>query len=51
MVFVRVKIDNLKEGVKDMDIISMHIPLNDETKNMINLDILESMKKNCIVID
>ena len=45
------KIDNLKEGVKDMDIISLHIPLNDETKNMINLNILESMKKNCIVIN
>ena len=34
-----------------MDAISLHIPLNDETKNMINLDLLKTMKKNCIIIN
>ena len=43
--------DSLKEAVKTMDAISLHIPLNDETKNMINLDLLITMKKNCIIIN
>ena len=45
------KVDDLKEAVKTMDAISLHIPLNDETKNMINLDLLKTMKKNCIIIN
>jgi D-3-phosphoglycerate dehydrogenase len=38
-------------SVKIMDALSLHIPLNDETKNMINLDLLKTMKKNCIIIN
>ena len=45
------KVEDLKEAVKTMDAISLHMPLNDETKNMINLDLLKTMKKNCIVIN
>ena len=45
------KVENLKKAVKTMDAISLHIPLNNETKNMINLDLLKTMKKNCIVIN
>jgi len=45
------KVDDLSEAVKTMDAISLHIPLNDETKNMINLDLLKTMKKNCIIIN
>ena len=45
------KVDDLKEAVKTMDAISLHIPLNDETKNMINLDLLKTMKKKCIIIN
>ena len=30
------KVDNLSETSKDMDAMSLHIPLNDETKNIIN---------------
>ncbi len=45
------KVNNIKEAVKEMDAISLHIPLNDETKNIINYDLLRSMKKNCIVIN
>ena len=45
------KVNDLKEAVKEMDAISLHIPLNDETKNIINYDLLRSMKKNCIVIN
>ena len=45
------KVDNLSETSKDMDAMSLHIPLNDETKNIINYDLLKSMKKNCIIIN
>ena len=45
------KVNDIKEAVKEMDAISLHIPLNDETKNIINYDLLRSMKTNCIVIN
>ena len=45
------KVNDIKEAVKEMDAISLHIPLNDETKNIVNYDLLKSMKKNCIVIN
>ena len=45
------KVNDLKEAVKDMDAISLHIPLNNETKNIVNYDLLRSMKKNCIIIN
>ncbi len=45
------KVNDLKVAVRDMDAISLHIPLNDETKNLINFDLLKTMKKNCIIIN
>ena len=45
------KVDNLSETSKDMDAMSLHIPLNDETKNIINYELLKTMKKNCIIIN
>ena len=45
------KVDNLSETSKDMDAISLHIPLNDKTKNIIDYELLKSMKKNCIIIN
>ena len=45
------KVDNLSETSKDMDAMSLHIPLNDETKNIINYELLKFMKKNCIIIN
>ena len=45
------KVNDLNEAVKTMDTISLHMPLNDKTKNMINLDLLKTMKKNCIIIN
>ena len=49
--FGGVKVDNLAEAVKQMDAISLHVPLNEETKNLINFDLLKTMKKNCIIIN
>ena len=45
------QVDDFKSAVKDMDIISIHMPLNEKTKNLINLDLLKTMKKNCILIN
>ena len=45
------KVNDLKEAVKEMDAISLHMPLNDETKNIVNYDLLRSMKTNCIIIN
>jgi D-3-phosphoglycerate dehydrogenase len=46
-----IKVDNLEEASKDMDAISLHVPLNEKTKNIINYDLLKNMKKNCIIIN
>lgn len=46
--FPVVDIDTL---CKECDIISLHIPLSDETQNLINAKRIESMKKNAIVIN
>ena len=45
------KIEDLKEGVKIMDALTLHMPLNEKTKNIINYDVLKNMKKNCIIIN
>ena len=45
------KIEDLKEGVKKMDALTLHMPLNEKTKNIINYDDLKNMKKNCIIIN
>ena len=45
------KIDNLDEGLKSCDYLSLHIPLTDKTKNMINRTKLSSMKKSAIIIN
>ena len=45
------KVDDFKAAVKEMDIISIHMPLSEKTKNLINLELLKTMKKNCILIN
>ena len=45
------KIEDLKEGVKKMDALTLHMPLNEKTKNIINYEVLKNMKKNCIIIN
>ena len=46
-----IKVENLSEAIRDMDAVSLHIPLTDQTKNIINYDLLKTMKKNCIIIN
>ena len=45
------KIDNLEEGISIADYISIHMPLNKETKNIINKDNLKKMKKESFIIN
>ncbi len=45
------KVENLEDSIKNMDAVSLHVPLNDKTKNLINYNLLGTMKKNCIIIN
>ena len=45
------KVEDLAETVKNMDVISLHMPLTDKTENLINYDLLKTMKKTCIIIN
>ena len=49
--FSGIKIENLNDGLKEADIISLTVPLTEETKNMITLDKMKTMKKNAIIIN
>ena len=45
------KIDNLHDSIRDMDYVSIHIPLTPKSKNLINMKVLSTMKKNSIIIN
>ena len=45
------KIENLDKGLKTCDYLSLHIPLTEKTKNMIDYSKLKTMKKNAIIIN
>ncbi len=45
------KIDNLDEGLKECDYLSLHVPLTEKTKNLIDYSKLSSMKKEAILIN
>jgi D-3-phosphoglycerate dehydrogenase / 2-oxoglutarate reductase len=45
------KVDSIEDAVKSSDFISIHMPLNDKTKNLINYNLIKKMKKNCIIIN
>lgn len=49
--FGGIKIENLTDGLKEADIISLSVPLTEETKNMITSDKMKMMKKNAIIIN
>ena len=45
------KIDNLNDSLKSCDYLSLHIPLTEKTKNMIDNLKLNTMKKSAIIIN
>ena len=46
-----IKVESIQEACKTMDAISVHMPLNEKTKNLINYDLIKTMKQNCIIIN
>lgn len=45
------KVDSVKEIFKTADIISLHTPLIDATKGMVNYDLLSTMKSDAILVN
>jgi len=45
------KVLDFKESLKDTDILSLSLPLNDKTYNLISLNEMKLMKKNSIIIN
>ena len=45
------KVDNLKDSVRTADYVSIHMPINKETKNLFNKQMLKIMKNTAIIIN
>ena len=45
------KINDLSSSLKQTDFLSIHMPLNKDTKNLINLKTLKTMKKEAIIVN
>ena len=45
------KVDDLDNSLKKADFVSIHMPLTEKTKNLINYNKLKTMKKNAIIIN
>ena len=45
------KIKNLDEGLKTCDYVSLHVPFNEKTKNLINYTRLKNMKSEAILVN
>ena len=45
------QLTSLEEGIKIADFITLHMPLNAKTKNLIAKKELQQMKKNCILVN
>jgi len=49
--FGGIKVNDLKDGLKEADILSLSVPLTEKTHNMINLAKMEMMKKSAVIIN
>ena len=49
--FGGIKVDKIEDGLKKADYVSLHMPLTNETKNLINYSVLKTMKKNSIIVN
>jgi len=45
------KIDDLNAGLKEVDIISLSVPLTKKTQNMINMEKIKMMKESAVIIN
>ena len=48
---VAILVPSLKELLRQADYLSLHVPLNDETKNMINKDAIAGMKDGVVIVN
>jgi glyoxylate reductase len=46
-----IKLENIDDLLKQSDIISLHVPLNDETYHMVNKDFISKMKPDSFIIN
>jgi len=44
-------VESIAEAIKDADYITIHIPANDQTKNLINKDLFNQMKKGTVLLN
>ena len=49
--FCGIKVNDLNEGLKKTDILSLSVPLTEKTHNMINLEKIKMMKKSAVIIN
>ena len=49
--FGGIKVNDLNEGLKKTDILSLSVPLTEKTHNMINLEKMKMMKKSAVIIN
>ena len=49
--FGGIKVNNIEEGLKIADYVTLHMPFTEETKNLINYSILKKMKNNSIIVN
>ena len=45
------KVDNFDGALKTLDFLSVHMPLNEKTKDLINLKKMKTMKKSSVIIN
>jgi len=46
-----IKVNDLHDGLKEADILSLSVPLTEKTHNMINLEKMKIMKKSAVIIN
>ena len=49
--FGGIKVNNLNDGLKEADVLSLSVPLTETTRNMINSEKIKMMKKSAIIIN
>ena len=45
------KVTNIMDGLKIADYVSLHMPLTNETKDLINYPVLKEMKTNAVIVN
>ena len=45
------KVENFEDAIQSADFVSIHMPLNENTKNLVNYDLIKKMKSNSVIIN